>query len=290
MPNTNSLDFKNSHVLYALDVPEASLIKRLEMSVTTFGEDHGHFDEQPTAAEPDQINSTSAGGQIGSSNQMGSSLVGSTYQQVGTQQIGGTSSSNLGGSSGIGPSTAASGSTSRAPLYEALWICAQEFKKVEKQSFSKRLFVFTDSDMPGSGNDLNLALQRAKDLASLNVDIELFALPHFNQMRPMFDIRRFYANIITFDEDEFANGLLDVEEAQTRLFELMRRIRQKEFKKRIQGKCLFEIAGGASVAMSFFTTLMPAKKPSAVKVRACDHKPLKTTTRLVCKESGQSLY
>jgi ATP-dependent DNA helicase 2 subunit 1 len=29
-------------------------------------------------------------------------------------------------------------------------------------------------------------------------------------MRPMFDIRRFYANIITFDEDEFANGLLDV--------------------------------------------------------------------------------
>lgn len=134
-------------------------------------------------------------------------------------------------------SSSVSGSGARSPLHEALWVCSREFKRVEKHSFAKRLFVFTDNDMPGSGNDLNLALQRAKDLEGLNVDIELFAMPHFNQMRPTFDVRRFYANIITFDEDEFANGLLDVQEAQTRLFELMRRIRQKEFKKRVQGKC-----------------------------------------------------
>lgn len=106
----------------------------------------------------------------------------------------------------------------------------------------------------------------------------------------MFDIRRFYANIITFDEDEFANGLLDVQGAQTRLFELMKRIRQKEFKKRIQGKCQFEIAGGASIGMSFFTTVMPAKKATAVKVRARDHKPLKTTTKALCGDTGQALY
>ena len=67
--------------------------------------------------------------------------------------------------------------------------------------------------MPGTGNDLNLALQRAKDLSSLHVDIELFALPHFNSMRPMFDMKKFYANIITFDEDEFSTALLDVEGA-----------------------------------------------------------------------------
>ena len=48
----------------------------------------------------------------------------------------------------------------------------------------------------------------------------------------MFDVRRFYANIISFDEDEIANGQLNVEDAQARLFELMKRIRQKEFKKR----------------------------------------------------------
>jgi hypothetical protein len=44
-------------------------------------------------------------------------------------------------------------------------------------------------------------------------------------MRPLFDIKKFYANIISYDEDEIANGLLDVEGAQSRLFELMKRIR-----------------------------------------------------------------
>jgi len=32
-------------------------------------------------------------------------------------------------------------------------------------------------------------------------------------MRPVFDIRKFYANIITFDEEEVTNGLLDVDAA-----------------------------------------------------------------------------
>jgi ATP-dependent DNA helicase 2 subunit 1 len=64
--------------------------------------------------------------------------------------------------------------------------------------------------LPGSGQELNLAVQRSKDLESLSVDMELFAMPHFNQMRPVFDIKKFYANIITFDEDDYANGMLDV--------------------------------------------------------------------------------
>jgi hypothetical protein len=58
-----------------------------------------------------------------------------------------------------------------------------------------------------------MALQRAKDLESLNVDIELFPLPNCNQMRPVFDIRKFFASIITFDEEDVQNGLLDVDAA-----------------------------------------------------------------------------
>ena len=55
--------------------------------------------------------------------------------------------------------------------------------------------------------------RRAKDLESLNVDMELFAMPNCNHMRPVFDIKKFFANIITFDEDELTNGLLDIETA-----------------------------------------------------------------------------
>jgi len=37
-----------------------------------------------------------------------------------------------------------------SPLFEALWTCHQEFKSVEKQSFTKRIFLFTDDDNPGT--------------------------------------------------------------------------------------------------------------------------------------------
>lgn len=36
----------------------------------------------------------------------------------------------------------------QAPLFDALWICHHEFKTVEKQNFSKRIFLFTDEDNP----------------------------------------------------------------------------------------------------------------------------------------------
>jgi hypothetical protein len=42
--------------------------------------------------------------------------------------------------------------------------------------------------------------------------------------------------------------------------------------------------------MSFFTTIMPAKKPTAKKVNSVSNKPLKATTKLVCQETGHSLY
>ena len=44
---------------------------------------------------------------------------------------------------------------------------------------------------------------------------------------PQFDIRKFYADIITFDEDEMgqADQLIGIGGAQSRIFELMRRIK-----------------------------------------------------------------
>ena len=45
--------------------------------------------------------------------------------------------------------------TLRSPLVEALWICHQEFKSIEKQAFAKRIFLFTDCDTPGSLADQN---------------------------------------------------------------------------------------------------------------------------------------
>lgn len=153
-------------------------------------------------------------------------------------------------------------------------MCQQEFKEVEKQAFTKRIFIFTDCDTAANEQDRVMSEKRAQDLAALEVDIELFPLAIFDQMRPTFDIKRFFASLITFQEDDLASGLLNVEAAQNRLGELMKRIRQKEYKKRVQGKCMFEISKGTKIALSFFTTVMQAKKPVAKKVNAMNNKLL----------------
>ena len=48
-----------------------------------------------------------------------------------------------------------------------------------------------------------MAKQRAKDLVDLDVDIELFPMPKpdVEEEGPQFDIRKFYANIISYDEE-----------------------------------------------------------------------------------------
>lgn len=111
----------------------------------------------------------------------------------------------------------------RCPLFEALWSCHQEFKSVEKQSYNKRIFLFTDEDCPGNEEDQMMAQQRANDLAELSVDIELFPMPKPQGSQdeeskdgaqgPQFDVRKFYANIISYDEDQQFTELLGIEGA-----------------------------------------------------------------------------
>ena len=64
----------------------------------------------------------------------------------------------------------------------------------------------------------------------------------------------------------------------------------KEFRKRTQGKCLFSLTPQAQIALNFFTTVMPVKKPGAAKVNAVNNKMLKSTQRFICQETGSVLY
>ena len=135
--NQNSLDFKNVHILYDLDVPDANLIKTIENKISTFAADHGHFPEKMVSetilskADPSQINSC---------------LVNESASLVNPSGL-----SNLGDKSGIVSGTYSNEvcKVERSPLFEALWICGQQFKTIEKQLFAKRIFLFTDNDFPG---------------------------------------------------------------------------------------------------------------------------------------------
>lgn len=80
--------------------------------------------------------------------------------------------------------------------------------------------MFTDEDSPYTDEaDIKMTKQRAEDLAQLNVDIELFPMPkpqmlHNEEgeaMPPRFDIKKFYAEVISMDEDEV--GILGIDGA-----------------------------------------------------------------------------
>ena len=70
--------------------------------------------------------------------------------------------------------------------------------------------------------------------------------------------------MISWDEDEAEvnDYLVGSNGVQNRIFELMRRIRQKEHKKKVQGKCVFALNPKSQVALSFYSTILPAKKPT----------------------------
>ena len=173
-------------------------------------------------------------------------------------------------------------------MYEALWVCHQEFKKIEKQAYIKRIFLFTDCDEPGTEQDQEMAAQRASDLYQLDVQIELFELPFYSQMRPVFDVSKYFAQILSFNYDDINSQQRDAE--SNRLSDLSKRIMQKEYQKRTQGKLSFEISKGTKIALSFYTPVIKARKPGAKKVNAENNKLLQATQKLICKETGNSLY
>jgi len=97
-------------------------------------------------------------------------------------------------------------------------------------------------------------------------------MPRPDAEEATFDVKKFYANIIVLDEDDQFQAMLGIEGANSRIFQMMKRIRQKEFRKRTQGKCMFNLSPDSQIALSFFNTIMPAKKPMNAKVNGENNK------------------
>jgi len=115
-------------------------------------------------------------------------------------------------------------------------VCFQEFKSVEKQSYTKRIYLFTSSDEVNAGEKEGIC-KRAKDLQSIGAEIELFPLPLPNAKKAEFDTKKFFKEIVNEGGD-----LVDLEAQAGRMQDLLKRIKQKEFRKRTQGKCLFQLS------------------------------------------------
>eukprot|EP01126_Amoeba_proteus_P062496 TRINITY_DN8508_c0_g2_i1.p1 TRINITY_DN8508_c0_g2~~TRINITY_DN8508_c0_g2_i1.p1 ORF type:complete len:300 (+),score=50.37 TRINITY_DN8508_c0_g2_i1:58-957(+) len=115
------------------------------------------------------------------------------------------------------------------PMCDAFWTCSTIFSTTATKIGHKRVFLFTNEDNPCSTDPHVRAqsIQRAKDLAELGIDIELFSM---NKPDQVFDPRKFYMDIISVD-DEDNDGTWNFH-ATSKFEELRQRVRRKEFKKR----------------------------------------------------------
>lgn len=116
----------------------------------------------------------------------------------------------------------------------------------DKRKSFLRLFLFTANDNPHAlgSHERKQAIAHARKLADIGVEIELFPLNLTGESR--FDIRLFYTETITFDEEEVNSGMLDMSD---KIMNLEQRLRQKEYKKRTLNRLLIKIGEGTNIAV-----------------------------------------
>ena len=171
-------------------------------------------------------------------------------------------------------------------LVEALWLCHDMFTRTKTTAAAdRRIFLFTDEDQPNQRQpqDQRRAIQRAKDLAEQNITIELFP---FNKPQGKFDFRLFYQEILAIDQDENADPIVGAE----RLEDLTSLMRKKQFKKRTQGKALFQVTPTMRIAVKYYVPFRRTSRPVPVKLNAKDNRRMKTVTKWICEESGKELW
>ena len=173
-------------------------------------------------------------------------------------------------------------------LNDALWICQTEMKTYDPKKFNRRIFLFTENDNPmiNENNERTRTILRAKDMIEAEIVIELFPM----NLDKQFDMKKFYSDIITFDDTLKEDLILNRGSFDTRLRELTKRIRQKEVKKRTLGKCPFFLTKNVKIIINFYSCLRKATKPKSYIVDGKTNKNLNVINHTLCKETGSVLY
>lgn len=124
-----------------------------------------------------------------------------------------------------------------AQFNEVLNVCQNQFSLIDDNNFNKRIFVFTNNEYPITDEkELNQVKSISNDLIKDDIGLELFPMSTPDQKSASFNIQKFFAEVITMDESELKE-IGDLDAAYTRVQELKKHIKMKEFKKKAQGNC-----------------------------------------------------
>lgn len=116
---------------------------------------------------------------------------------------------------------------------------------------SRRVFLVTDDDSPGSKDQQKSAITRARDLNDLGIRLEPFFISHPD--RPSFDLSKFYENVIYRDDEDQDDGEYHLPtDASARFETLLSMIKAKQTPRRSQFNILMELAPGMQIGIKGF--------------------------------------
>jgi len=116
---------------------------------------------------------------------------------------------------------------------------------------SRRVFLVTDDDSPGSKEAQKSAITRARDLSDLGIRLEPFFISHPG--RPPFDISKFYDNIIYRDDEDQDDGEYHLPtDAAARFETLLNMIKAKQTPRRSQFNIIMELGPGMQIGVKGF--------------------------------------
>jgi ATP-dependent DNA helicase 2 subunit 1 len=188
-------------------------------------------------------------------------------------------------------------------LAEALWACSTMFSASTVKVGHRRIFLFTNDDDP-NGRNASMraaALQRARDLAELNIEIELFSM---NRRDHEFDQTLFWSEATLIDDDELYSDPDRVASSSTaattptasataasasKFEQLLAKVRRKEFRKRSLAKLPFVLADDCELAVRLYSLTQSAVKGAPTWLEQATSNPVKVVTKWICAQTGTLL-
>ncbi|XP_037091403.1 X-ray repair cross-complementing protein 6-like [Pollicipes pollicipes] len=122
---------------------------------------------------------------------------------------------------------------------------------------SKRLLLFTSRDRPVDADSVDLRRhvhQRVKDARDNDIAVDLFPLGK------AFDVAAFYSEVLFDNASDERPPTADVSD---KLEELLARVRQKSYKKRVLGKIPFVLGEGLKLAVGVYNLIRHAWESAA---------------------------
>ncbi|EFA79065.1 ATP-dependent DNA helicase [Heterostelium album PN500] len=170
---------------------------------------------------------------------------------------------------------------------DALWTCSTMFSNCNIKLSHKRIFLFTNQDQPTQDNDNQkvIAIQRAKDLSDLGIEIELFSMNNALSDHP-FDFSLFYQEIIILQDDQIVDQ--DFSSA-SRFSQLFSKLKRKQFKKRSLGQLPMYIGKDVVIGTQLYSLVSAATRSSPTMLDPASNLPIKTLTKNICMSSGTTL-